>query len=391
MAVLKRVVILSVSAGTGHMRVAEALLTAVKEENSGAKVFVLDTFRYASPFLEKLILGTYMEMLKFTPAVYGYLYRGAEKGRPFSGLVKQEFNRILNKVAAPRLTKFLQETRPQVVVCTHPFPVGILDQLKRKGFLRVPVMATVTDFTVHPFWIFPEVEAYLVASEDLKEPFCDFGYPPERVHATGIPIDPAFARPVDKERLQKELGLDPQLPTILVTGGGLGMGPLVEVVRRLGESPVRCQLLVITGHNEQLRCKLEHLAGTVSHPTRILGFVRNIHELMSVAHLMVGKAGGLSCAEALAKGLPMVIVGPLPGQEERNTEYLCRAGAAIRVSKMELLGQEVASLIVDQKRFQDMAAAAARLGRPQAAKEAVALMNSLIEEQSICWEGKAGG
>ena len=391
MGALQRVAILSVSAGTGHMRVAEALAAAVKEENPGAQVFVLDTFRYASPFLEKLVLGTYMEMLKFTPAVYGYLYRGAEGRRPLAGLVKQEFNRILNRVAAPRLAEFLQDVRPQVIACTHPFPVGILDQLKKRGLLHVPVVAAVTDFTVHPFWIFPRVEAYLVAGEDLKEPFRQFGYPVERVHATGIPIDPAFARPVDVRRLQRELGLDPALPAVLVTGGGLGMGPLAEVVRRLMEGPASCQLLVLTGQNEQLRHRLSRLAAGAACPVKVLGFARNVHELMSVAQLMVGKAGGISCAEALSKGLPVVIVSPLPGQEERNAAYLCRAGAAVLVGRVEMVGQEVAALLGDKERYRRMAQASAGLGRPRAAREAVALMRLLVEESSVRWEGRAGG
>lgn len=373
------------------MRVAEALAAAIREENPSAQVFVLDTFRYASPVLEKLVLGTYMEMLKFTPAVYGYLYRGAEGKRPLAGLMKQEFNRLLNRVAAPRLTQFLQEVRPQVIACTHPFPVGILDQLKKKGLLHVPVVAAVTDFTVHPFWIFPRVEAYLVAGEDLKEEFCQFGYPVERVYATGIPIDPAFARPVDVQRLQRKLDLDPALPTVLVTGGGLGLGPLVEVVRRLMEGPVPCQLLVLAGQNEQLRRRLSRLTSGAAKPVRVLGFTQNVHELMSVARLMVGKAGGISCAEALSKGLPLVIVSPLPGQEERNAAYLCRAGAAVLVGRVEMVGQEVAALLADEERYRRMAQSAAELGRPRAAKEAAALMRLLVEEPGWRWEGKAGG
>ncbi|MGB9802521.1 MGDG synthase family glycosyltransferase, partial [Desulfofundulus sp.] len=383
MTILERVVILSVSAGTGHMRAAHALREAIQQSSPTAEVIILDTFRYTTPFLEKVILGTYMEMLKITPVVYGYLYRQAEWGQPLSGFAKQEFNRILNKLTAPKLVKFLNQTRPQVVVCTHPFPVGIMDRLKGQGLLRVPVVATITDFTVHPFWVFPEVDAYVVASEDLRTPFADLGIPLERVHATGIPIDPAFARPVDRSGVQQKLHLDPSLPTVLVMGGGLGLGPLVEVVQFLGNGPVPCQLLVVAGHNEQLRQRLLRLAGSNHHPTMVFGFVENIHELMSVASIMVGKAGGLSCAEALAKGLPIFIVDPLPGQEERNTEYLCRAGAAVQVSRVQDLGREVLSCLTDERRLGDMSAAAARLGKPHAAREAVELMYRILQQATL--------
>ncbi len=383
MAILERVVILSVSAGTGHMRAAQALKEAIQQVNPAAEVVILDTFRYTSPFLEKVILGTYMEMLKVTPVVYGYLYRQVERGQPLSGFAKQEFNRILNKLTAPKLVKFLEQARPQLVVCTHPFPVGILDRLKSQGLFRVPVMATITDFTVHPFWVFPEVDTYVVASEDLREPFAEFGIPLQRVYATGIPIDPAFALPVDRSSIQKKLNLDPFRPTVLVMGGGLGMGPLVEAVHYLGNGPVSCQLLVVAGRNEQLRQRLSRLAESNRHPTRVFGFVQNIHELMSVAHLMVGKAGGLSCAEALAKGIPIFIVDPLPGQEERNTEYLCRAGAALQVDRVQDLGLEILACLLDKGRLWDMSAAAARLGRPHAAREAVELMQKMLEQNVL--------
>ncbi|NHM27426.1 glycosyltransferase [Desulfofundulus sp. TPOSR] len=380
MAILERVVILSVTAGTGHMRAAHALREAIQQSNPAAEVIVLDTFRYTSPFLEKVILGTYMEMLKITPVVYGYLYRQAERGQPLSGFAKQEFNRILNKLTAPKLVKFLKQTRPQLVVCTHPFPVGILDRLKSQGLFRMPVMATITDFTVHSFWIFPGVDAYVVASEDLKEPFAEFGIPLKRVHATGIPIDPAFARPVDRLSIQQKLNLDPCLPTVLVMGGGLGLGPLAEAVQYLGNGSVPCQLLVVAGRNEQLRQRLLQLAESNCHPTRVFGFIDNIHELMSVSHIMVGKAGGLSCAEALAKGLPIFIVDPLPGQEERNTEYLCRAGAAVQVNRVQDLGREILSCLLDKRRLWDMSAAATRLGKPHAAREAVELMQRILQQ-----------
>ncbi|HHW44398.1 glycosyltransferase [Desulfofundulus thermobenzoicus] len=389
MAVLERVVILSVSAGMGHMRAAAAIKAAIQQQNPLAEVTILDTFRYTSPLLEKVILGTYMEMLKITPVVYGYLYRRAEKGQPLSEFAKQEFNRILNKLTAPRLVKFLQQSRPQLVVCTHPFPVGILDRLRSQGIFRVPVCATITDFTVHPFWVFPEVDAYVVATEDLRRQFMEYDFPVERVHATGIPIDPSFARPVDCVQVQQMLELDADRPTVLVMGGGLGMGPLAEAVHYLGNGPVPCQLLVVTGQNEQLRHRIQHMAENSRHPVRVFGFVHNIPELMSVAHLMVGKAGGLTCAEAMSRGLPMIIADPLPGQEERNTEYLCRAGAAVQVSRVQDLGREVAACLENKSRLLSMSAAAARLGRPHAARDAVDLMYAML--QSFRFTGSPEG
>jgi len=378
---LQRVVILSVSAGAGHMRAAEAIRSALREECPAAETTILDTFRYTSPLLEKVVLGTYMEMLKVTPVVYGYLYRQAESGQPLSGFAKQEFNRILNKFTAPRLVQFLNQKRPQVVVCTHPFPVGVLDRLKERGLFGASVLATITDFTVHPFWVFPTVEAYAVADDGLRPALTGQGIAPERVHATGIPIDPLFERPVDRREVLSRLELAGDPPVVLVIGGGLGLGPLAEVVQALGGGDVPCQILVVAGSNEQLRARLERMTASLVNPVRVFGFVQNIHELMSAADLLVGKAGGLTCAEAMAKGLPVFICDPLPGQEERNAQFLQEAGAALLVDGTKQLVAELRAVLTSPERLRAMSAAAGRLGRPRAARAVVDLLIRLLQER----------
>lgn len=376
MALLERVIILSVSAGTGHMQAAEALKESILEKNPLAEVIVLDTFRYTSPFLEKVVLGTYMEMLKITPVVYGYLYRRAEKGQPLSGFAKHEFNRILNKFSASKLLNFIQGKNPQAVICTHPFPLGILATLRSEGKFNPLIVGVLTDYTVHSYWVFPEVDCYLVAAEGLTEEFTDYHISAEKVLATGIPINLKFSLPVSADQIYRRLGLVKGIPTVLVMGGGLGMGPVAESVKALGSSSTACQLLVVAGRNEQLRAKLERFEAELRNPVKIFGFVDNIHELMSVSDLMVGKAGGLTCAEAMAKGLPMFIYDPLPGQEERNAEFLVAAGAAVKVSKDEDLVDLVTACVNNPARLKAMSRSAAALARPNSAREAVELIES---------------
>ena len=168
MAKLERIVILSVTAGTGHMRAALAIESAILENHPQAEVTVLDTFRFTSPLLEKAVLGSYMEMLKLVPVFYGYLYRQAERGQPLSGFVKNEFNRLIHKFSANKLMQFLKEKDPQVIICTHPFPLGLLSFQRRQGRLPALSIGVLTDFTVHAYWVFPEVDGYMVASESLR-------------------------------------------------------------------------------------------------------------------------------------------------------------------------------------------------------------------------------
>jgi len=343
-------------------------------------VEILDTFSYASPLIEKVVLGTYMEILKMSPVIYGYLYRQAEKEKPLSGFAKVEFNRIINLLAAPKLIAYIEQMKPQAIVCTHPFPLGILSHLRRRGKCDVPIMATITDFTVHPFWLFPEVDCYFVAADRLVKSFSDHGIPDWKVKATGIPIDGSFAAPKDRILLREQWQLDVDLPAILVMGGGLGMGPLVEVVTELCQSGLPCQIVVVCGRNEHLKNKLQKMLPNLSGSVKVLGYVNNIQDLMATCDLMVGKAGGLTSSEAMACGLPMLITDPIPGQEERNAEFLEEVGAGKRVKGHADLINQVKDCLTNPARRQLMAEAGRKIGRPNSAQSVVNVIEELVNK-----------
>lgn len=374
---LNKVLIFSVSVGAGHMRTAEALREAAGSLYPGAEIRILDTFRYASPFLGKLVLGAYMEMLKKSPLLYGFLYRQAEHGKPLSGKGKVGFSHIINIAAAPRLVEYINDFKPDIIACTHAFPLGIVSYLKKKGVFQGPVFAIITDYDVHSFYIFPEVDNYIVGSEDLIPQCLAFGIDRGRVHATGIPIHSQFFSHYDKVLLREQIGLSPGLPVILLMGGGLGMGPIDSVFKTLGGGS-GYQLICVAGANTALREKLDHMALSMSCRVNIYGFVDNIHVLMAASDFMVGKAGGLTCAEAMAMGLPIFIVDPLPGQEEKNTEFMIAAGAGIRVNSANL-ASVVQDYLNDPVKIEKMAQAAAARGKPDAARDAVRLMAEALD------------
>lgn len=381
----RNIIILSVSAGSGHVRAAEALRSAFQAEDQDLEVNILDTFRYASPVMEKLVLGTYMEMLRLTPSLYGYIYRQSEKGQPLSGFAKKEFGRLLSTFSASRLVEYIDHHSPEAVICTHPFPLGVLSALRKRGKFEYFTVGAVTDLTIHPYWVFPEVDLYLVGAERLAEDLTDFGIPQSGAYATGIPIDPVFSRRVDRKAVMQHYNLDESLTTILVMGGGLGLGPLEESVRALGSMDLRCQVIIVAGNNRQLKEKLDQLAPGLPNRVCTLGYTDSIHQLMAAADIMVSKAGGLSCAEALAKRLPLFIMNPLPGQEERNTQFLVSAGAAVAVSSVEDLVEKITQRVMNPQQLKEMSQAAAQLGRPEAARVAAALIRQRISD------GSAGG
>jgi processive 1,2-diacylglycerol beta-glucosyltransferase len=377
---LRKVLILSVSVGTGHMRTAEAIKNACGSLAPEADVVILDTFRYANPLLQKVIFGAYMEMLKVTPVLYGYLYRQSEQGQPLSGRGKNEFNKILSILSAPRLVSYIRDFEPQVIICTHPFPLGIISHMKERGHYNGLTIATITDFTIHSFWIFPSVDTYIIGSEALVPQCKQYNIDTGRIRATGIPIDPAFNRPYDKRELRLELNLDPGLITILLMGGGLGMGPLLSAVESLANCNSRIQLIVVSGTNNVLYERLARTIPGLSCTVRLYGYVSNIHQLMAASDFMVGKAGGLTCAEALALGLPMFIVDPLPGQEERNTEFICSMQAGVKVEEKNL-AKVVTGYLQDKSNITRMAKSALKLGKPGAACDLVNYILKAISDE----------
>lgn len=371
---LERVLIFSASAGSGHIRAAAAVQTQIQQSFPAAQVQNLDAFKYISPLLEKAVAGSYAKIIKISPPAYGYLYRQMEK----DGFGKEEINKLLTKVATPKLVSLIESFQPQVILCTYPFPLGTLSTLKQKGMLDVPVVSTITDFAVHPYWIYPEIDCYCVATEETKASFADYGYGQKNVVVTGIPIDPVFDQLEDKETLRKRLHLQPDLPTILVMSGGLGVGPIEKVVKGLANRPQTCQLLVVCGNNQALAEKLAKLPGQTKNEVRVFGFINNIHELMGAADLVAGKAGGLTCSETMALGRPFFIIKPVPGQEEYNTKFLVRQGAALNTKDAKHLLEEIDYFLNHQQRLDDMAKAARRIGRPDSAKAVVTIMQQLV-------------
>jgi len=186
----------------------------------------------------------------------------------------------------------------------------------------------------------------------------------DRVVTTGIPIAQRFSQAIDAAAVRRRYGWRDDQPILLVLGGGFGMGPVAEVLAALDQVAARFQTVVVAGRNVELR---QTLAGQErQHPTDVLGFVTNMHELMSVASLILSKPGGLTTSEALALGKPLFILNPIPGQEAANSDYLLERGAAVKVNRVEDVAARVAELL-SGKRLTELARAAAKLGRPSAA------------------------
>ena len=368
-----RVLFLSASVGSGHLRAAEALEAAfARSYGKRLRSKIIDAFGYTSPLLSKMVVNTYMEMIKLTPSVYRYLYKKAERSNSMT-----EFSSLLNKIMSTKLKRLIIDFRPDVVICTHVFPCAVMSVLKKKTRLRVPVIGIITDFTVHNFWVYPNVDLYTVANEELKKELLIKGIDEEKIAVTGIPIHPKFAEKSNKMLIYSQLKLNPKLPVLTVMGGGFGFGPLVQIVKELNKLDLPVQIVVIAGKNKMLLKKIAELKAEFRFPLTVLGYINNVHEIMEVSDLLITKPGGLTASEALSKGLPIVIMNPIPGQEEKNTDFLLRSKAAVKVRNIRSLSPEIKRMLVQPGLLQQMKEEAQKIAYPASASLVVNLIEQL--------------
>ena len=370
----KKILIFSVPFGTGHNRAAEAISKACLRNEPRVESRVVDSFSYSTPFIGRLIAGAYLEILKVSPRLYGFFYNRAE-----SNLTKVSFTKVLHLLMAGKLDELIQRERPDVILCTHPFPLGVISRLRAQGRLETPLVAVVTDFAIHGFWLYDNVDLFLVGAEELKLALIGQGIPADKVKVTGIPVDPVFELDdADSKTLAARLGLYPELPAVLVMGGGLGLGQVENTVKTMLNFSSAFQVVVIAGRNSKLENKLRSLAELPGVKLKVFGHVDNVHEFMEVADLVVTKPGGLTIAEALAKGLPMILVNPIPGHEQRNLNFLTATKVAVSLDNAKDIAQLVTDVLSTSGRFAQMHATAKKFGRPTSAQEVARVVSDMM-------------
>lgn len=364
----KKVLILSASVGAGHLRAAEALEKSFKQLNVAEEVRNIDVLNYTNPLFRRLYGKAYLDMVNNMPEVLGWLYDSLDK--PW----ENERRRLaLDRLNTLPFIKFLKEYKPDLAVCTHFLPSEIISWLKAKGKVNFPQAIVVTDFDAHAMWLCHHYEQYFVALEETKVHLAKIGIPAGKITVSGIPIDPIFAQKKDKLAMREKFGLEKDKLTILVSAGGFGVGNIEHLLLALADLQTPAQIVAICGRNEDLRQKLEKLSLENLNNQRVtfkpIGFTKEMDEYMSASDLIVGKPGGLTTSEALAKGLIFCIVNPIPGQEERNSDHLLEKGCAIKCNNLPILAYKIDNLVNDKVRFEIMQKNVLNFARPNAASD----------------------
>ncbi|TKJ29498.1 MAG: galactosyldiacylglycerol synthase [Chloroflexi bacterium B3_Chlor] len=370
-----RILILMCDSGGGHRSVADAIAGALESLFPGKyQVELADIMADGFSYPLNLAGRLYGPVVNRLPRAWGLLWH-LTNGRRRSPVLL----RMLSPLGAARIKRLLLSGRPDLIISTHPWANHIPARLLANLGWKVPLVTVVTDIvSIHHWWLCPDVDLCLVPTKQVRQVALATGFAPEKLKVVGMPVDLKFVdRSLPRAQLRRELGLVEHRFTVLLAGGGEGMGNVFAIARSVAQVSLDLQLLIVTGRNEELRARLEGVSWDV--PTRVMGFTDNMPALMHAADLLITKAGPSTICEALACGLPMLISGSLRGQEEGNAEWVVERGAGLLTpTPQEVVGALRELLRPGKDTLPLMAESARQAAKPDAALETARRINDLL-------------
>ncbi|PIP21149.1 MAG: hypothetical protein COX40_00950 [Candidatus Omnitrophica bacterium CG23_combo_of_CG06-09_8_20_14_all_40_11] len=365
----KRIILMYISEISGHHSATLAIEKTLKILQPDAEILNINAFSYTNPISEKIVNRLYMAVIKRTPQIWDYLYDNPTVVKKIENIKK-----TIHKFNSPKLKNLFDKFRPDAVVCTQAFPCGMVADYKITYNSDMSLVAVLTDYIPHSYWIYDTVNYYITPSEEVTGRLIEKGIPAHKIKSLGIPIEPKFNENISKSEVMPKLNLSPNLPTILIMGGGQGLGPIKTMVRSLEKTKIDFQELIVAGTNRKLYKSLKRRVKKYKKKILVFGYVENINELMGIADIIITKPGGVTTSEVLAKKIPMIIVKPLPGQEVNNTIYLTQNKAAIKIDKPKDINLAVEDLLKDPRKLRHLAKACGRISKPYASLDIARLL-----------------
>ena len=338
----KNILVVTASMGSGHNKAANAVAEAIKRKYPVNKINVIDFMSTETAYFNSLVKEIYLKMLDHTPSVYEFFYKftsdstkGSTIQSVFAHAMKKDMRELIKKYEA------------DMVICTHPFPCAAASYLKQTGEINIPLITVMTDFCVHQFWLYKNIDIYFTANDLLKKEMVNQGLLEERIFVTGIPVGYNFRVDYNRDDLLTKFKLEKDKPVALIMGGGLGLGGVKNALCQLERLKKDIQILVITGANVALWSEMNEYAQHSKHKIFVWGYSHNIQEFMSVATFLISKPGALTISEALTRELPMILHDPIPGPEVDNAKFVSDNGAAIWVRHQDTLDAVVREVLSD--------------------------------------------
>jgi processive 1,2-diacylglycerol beta-glucosyltransferase len=359
-----KILVIYATAGAGHKKAAEAIFHGLRTQGRH-DVRLIDALEYTNPIFKKTYPSLYAFLITRLPWAWGFFFGLLDL--PWMQPLIRVLRRVSNGINAAALEAFLIREQFDAVIATQFLGAEVCAHLKRAGKIKSKFICVVTDFDVHRIWVNAGTDIYTAACDYTRTKLISLGAAPGAVVVTGIPTDAKFSRPPDIAALKEKLGLREGMLTVLIATGSFGMGPLEELMKQLG----KYQLLIVCGHNRGLYERLKSAAGPHTH---VLGLVDNMDELMSVSNVMVTKPGGLSIAEALVKGLPMIFFSAIPGQETHNIEVLSTYGLSQGQHRLSRIADTISEWESHPEIMDKLRERSRTLSKPNAVDDIMALL-----------------
>ncbi len=368
----RRIILMYISEVSGHHRATLAIEKTLRKLQPQTEILNINAFSYTNPISEKIVNRLYMGVIKRTPKIWEYLYDNVEVAKKIENI-----KRFVHKLNSPKLKNLFDRFRPDAVICSQAFPCGMVADFKKVHNSDIPLIAVLTDYIPHSYWIYDTVDYYISPSEEVTERLTIKGVPQQKIKTFGIPFDHKFNEPVDRHKVFKKLRLEPGMPIVLIMGGGQGLGPIKTILASMEKINLNFQEVVVAGVNRKLYKYLKRKVRKYTKRISVLSYVDYINEIMSISDIIITKPGGITTAEALAQRLPMVIVKPLPGQEANNTEYLIKKQAAVKVDFPRNTHKVIEDLLRHPDKLENLKEAARQISKPNASLDTARLVLNL--------------
>lgn len=425
MATDKRILLITSFLGYGHRKAAEAIASALGRLYPDVESKIIDFWTFLSDGVRQDIQSFYLKLISEHPEIYDRLYhldmeewqkilsgqktipevsflmnavchlfdlplkkmillhretrerifiklaiRKLTKPLPFKdGRMNDSTKWLLKKILHHRVKETIKSFNPDLIVTTQLWPSFLLSFLKSYGkpSFKTPLVSVITDYGVNAFWTAAQAtDLFFVSSEETAHTVRLKGFANDRVRATGIPVGTEFFTPPSKTEALNDLSLDPSLPTLLVMGGGLGVG-MEGTIDMLEEiSHMKCNIIIITGENLNLFNKLSSSKISKAGITRLFRRTDNMVVPLVASDIVLSKPGGLTVAEALAVGRPLLIPFHIGGQERYNVEYVERHGLGMVLKDKHSLIEVIGKYLSDPGALRKWQEHVKGFGRPEA-------------------------
>ena len=367
---MKKVLIFYASYGGGHLSAAKSIKQYIDNYYDDVQTEMIDCVKYVNKALDKITTGAYREMAKKAPWAWEKVYYKAQ-----GGLIAK-VSTTANKIMAVKMAKLFREFKPDIVISTHPFSSQITSYLKQKGKTNCTLATIMTDFAPHDQWLIgsENMDYIFVSNNKMKNTIVkNNNIPEDKIFVTGIPISERFLQKYDKNDICENFGISPNIKTVLFFGGGeygLGKNKTVAILDALTNFD-DIQVIAIAGKNEKMKQEFEKIVREKKkeNTIKVLPFTDKVPELMSISDLVITKPGGLTVSESLASHLPLIVINPIPGQEEENAEFLEDAKCAIWLKKKDNPNEVLKNIISNTNTLKNMKENSTKLAKPTSCQD----------------------